>query len=195
MTEMLKNAEVAQPSPLAVAEEPKCPPGYVERSFTMQERRLIVIAGSAYANGGDFKKARRLSELKAVLAYSAVTDYFESLSEAYEDRGRDWSKETNLYRSVLGWKAGSLSLQELVEKFPEIDARHPENIRIPKKPAYKAPQQTVEETQGPARKFFIHPKLEIFIAQSLKAMQWFSGDCDTAAKLTYEYQLEEGPDE
>lgn len=181
---MLKSPPLAES-----AKEPECPPGCVRREFTMAERQLVIFACSSYAGGGDYKKAKKLRDVRALFKADDVEKYFDDLREKEHDLGAEWTRETNIYRSYMGWKAGAMTAEKLSELFPTLDLK--DLAKAPKRPPFNAPKLSKDEKRGPCAVLFIPAKMEVFIGEALKVMTWGSADCEDVADLAEKYRLED----
>lgn len=168
----------------------KCPEGFVERTFTMAERQLIIFAASNAAKAGDYRKQRKLRDVRLILGADQVEEYFERLREAEEETHGEWARQRNLYSHYQSWKIGAMTKDEVLETFPELKLGHPEDV--PKKPPFSKPKTSKEDLRGPSKAFHIPAKLEVFIEASLKDMQWGPSDHEDVAELAEKYGL---PDE
>jgi len=183
MTELMAKAVQGE-------EVKKCPLGHVERHFTMAERQLIIFAAANAAKGGDYRKQRKLRDVRQILGADQVEEYFDRLREAEEEAHGEWARQRNLYSHYQSFKIGGMSREELLETFPNLKLDHPEDL--PKKPPFSKPKSSREDLRGPSRTFFIPAKLEVFIEASLKDMQWGPADHEDVAELAEKYNL---PDE
>lgn len=169
-----------------------CPPGSVPRRFSMKERQLIVLACQVYSQNGDFKKQRKLRDIRLILKADEVEDYFDTIREKEHDLLSEWTKASNMYRRYQAWKAGSESQEEILKAFPDMDLKDP--AKAPKKPSFVEPEIGEKDIVGPDADFFIPAKVEVFIEAALKKMTWGTFDCSYVATLAEKYSLPEDED-
>lgn len=179
----------SSPSTPSSEEKKKVPLGCVERELTMRDRNMIVGACADYcASEGHkgYKDIEKLGRVKRILGWEETLDYFAMVNDAADEAVSAWLRAKARRRLWLDWKEGALKTDDLQRQHPALDLN-----QEPPKPAARQPETTLEERRGPSRTFHIPAKLDVWIADSLRAMKWPSAHVEGGIEVCAKYGLDE----
>jgi hypothetical protein len=183
LAEALK-PEVVGPVPEAAG---KPPLGHVERHLTMQDRNMIVGAALALCQHKDHKKLkdqRRLEAVKRLLKFDETLDYFAMVNDSLEEEQARWEGARERYRLFRKWKEGGLKTEDFRKDYPGIDLGEG-----PPKPPLRGPEMSPQDKRGPERPFFLPAKLDAWIEEALREMDWDTPMSEGSVELAEKYGI------
>lgn len=137
--------------------------GMVEHQLNFRERAMIIDAARAFCSQkehGEYKNIIKLERVRRLLDHEEVLKFQEDLQEDANTKVREWGQHRN------AWIEAQNALLD-----PKAS---PEAKAIAKKISDpgKAPTITKATQRGKTRRFLILPKIEVWIVECLKVMQW-----------------------
>jgi hypothetical protein len=167
-------------------ETPKIPPGCVERVLTVRDRNMIVGACMTYVEKNkSLKDMRMLVKVKEALDFEETVEYFAQLDASITEAVEEWQRARIKRKLWLDWRAGILQTEDLKRQFPNFDFE-----KEPPKPSPMPPKATEEEKRGPERTFYIPAKLDAWIEDALRAMEWETRHAEGGVAVSEKYGIE-----
>lgn len=174
--QILQNAAPAAPESARMALVPpeaaerKVPSGCVERILNFKDRNFIVGACRAYCEKEGhktFKDQKKLDQITKLLNFEATLDYYAMINDQTEDMNLAWESSTAKWRAWRRWKEKLLSTDEIRKTYPDLDLE-----RGVEKPPSRAPEIPAEEHRGKDSTFYLPSKLDAWVQDALRAMDW-----------------------
>lgn len=168
------------------------PPGCVERILSMRDRNLIVGACVSYCAKEGKRKVKEqvnLERVKRLFRFEETVEYFALMNDAVDDAKVVWDGARKKYRVWLALREGALKVSDVVKEYPTFDL----DVE-PMKPSPVAPKIKAEELVGPTSTFHIPAKLDVWISDALRDMEWPTEKVDMtegAAELARKFDLAE----
>lgn len=166
----LEDAVKAEEAEEAGLPEPKVPEGCVERTLTMRDRNAIVGACEAYCQKEGHKgllDQTRLNKIKKLLNWDETLEYFAMLDDALDEEVRIWRREKSQYKLWRDYRAGLVTAQDVKRAYPTLDLE-----AEPEKPSLREPELKPDEKRGPKKAVHLPSKLDAWVQDCLKSMQW-----------------------
>lgn len=150
-------------------EEKKVPEGHVVRTLTFRDRNLIVGACKFYVKGekGKYKGQFKVDRVSKLLCFEETLDYFNMMNDSQAENLFKWQEQRQAYVAFRMMKGGMLKVEDFAKQFPDLDIDE-----CPPKPPIKQPDLNDEEQRGKPREFHIPSKLDVFIQDALRDMEW-----------------------
>jgi hypothetical protein len=165
---------------------PKIPPGCVERVLTVRDRNMIVGACMAYVEKNkSLKDMRMLVRVKEALDFEATVEYFAQLDASITEAVEEWQRARIKRKLWLDWRAGILREEDIRRQLPNFNLDEE-----PPKPPARPPQASAEEKRGPERTFYIPAKLDAWIEDALRAMEWEARHAEGGVAVAEKYGIE-----
>ena len=171
------------------APEKKVPEGCVVRNLTMRDRNLIIGACRTYIRGenkGKHKNQFKVDRILKVLLEQETVDYFLMINDSQAENLFKWQEARQAYVSFRMMKGGMVKTEEFAKSFPDVDVDE-----CPPKPSLKQPELTKDDQRGPAREFYIPAKLDTFIEEALRDMEWGAVGSEQVVELLQKYSIED----
>ena len=145
------------------------PEGCVTRTLNFRERNLIVGACRFYVKGekGKYKGQFKVDRVGKLLSFEETLDYFNMMNDSQAENLFKWQEQRQAYVAYRMMKGGMMKAEDFAKQFPDLDLDE-----CPPKPPVKQPELTHEEERGKPREFHIPSKLDVFIQDALKDMEW-----------------------
>lgn len=180
-TERVSQAEIDKA--LTAAQEQ--PPGTVRRVLNFRDRNLLVGAARSWCARDDQKKLKdqdKLIRLGRLISFDETLEYMAMLTDAQEELQRKWLSDWNRYRLWRNFQAGLITADDLA-KGTDIDKGVP-------KPALVMPENTPAEMRGPSRDFFLPSKLDAWVQDAIRGMEWNFNAAEYAVELAEKFGVE-----
>jgi hypothetical protein len=174
--QILENASPAAPEArLALVKDPepverKPPPGCVERILNFKDRNFIVGACRAYCEKEGhkgFKDQKKLDQVTKLLNFEATLDYNAAVGDHGEELTLAWEAATARWKLWRRYKEKLITADEIRKTYPDLDLE-----RGVEKPPLRAPEISAEEQRGKDSTFYIPSKLDAWVQDALRAMDW-----------------------
>lgn len=145
------------------------PDGCVTRMLNFRDRNLIVGACRVYAKGerGKYKGQFKVDSVVKLMSFDETTEYYNMINDAQAENLFRWQEQRQAYVAFRAWKGGMMKVEDLIKQFPDLDLDE-----CPEKPKVDQPRLTPDEERGPAREFHIPSRLDTFIQDALRDMDW-----------------------
>lgn len=163
------------------APPPKPPPGCVERVLTVYDRNLVCGACIRYCQQDGKKKLKDLDKLdrvKRLLRFDETLEFVAMNTDWLEDERVRWEGAKARYRLWRRWKEGILRAEDLKATDPNFDP----GVE-PERPPPQPPQLAREQRCGPARPVHVPSRLDAWIQEALRAMDWPSDMAEGASEI------------
>lgn len=175
--QLLQNAPVPAPDGTRLAlvkdgepAERKAPPGCVERILNVKDRNFIVGACRVYCEKEGhkgFKDQKKLDQVTKLLNFEATLDYNAVVNDHGEEITLAWESATARYRAWRRYKEKLLTAEEIRKTYPDLDLE-----KGVEKPALRAPEIPPEMQRGQDSTFYFPAKLDVWVQDALRAMDW-----------------------
>ena len=182
---MLQNLAPPAPELLrpAITEptEKKIPPGCVERVLNFKDRNFIVGACRAYCEREGhktFKDQKKLDQVTKLLDFETTLDYYAVISDRKEDLSVAWESAMAKWRTWRRHKEKLVTTEDVRKVYPELDLE-----KGVEKPPLRAPDVSAEDERGKESSFYFPSKLDVWVQDALRAMDW------TTVMTTYAVEL------
>jgi hypothetical protein len=158
----------------------------------MRDRNLIVGACVSYCAKEGKRKVKEqvnLERVKRLFRFEETVEYFALMNDAVDDAKVVWDGARKKYRVWLALREGALKVSDVVKEYPTFDL----DVE-PMKPSPVAPKIKAEELVGPTSTFHIPAKLDVWISDALRDMEWPTEKVDMtegAAELARKFDLAE----
>lgn len=151
------------------AEEKKVPEGHVVRTLSFRDRNLIVGACKFYVKGekGKYKGQFKVDRVSKLLSFEETLEYFNLMNDAQAENLFKWQEQRQAYVMWRSMKGGMMKVEDFAKQFPDLDIDE-----CPPKPPIQQPDLSHEEQRGKPREFHIPSKLDVFIQDALRDMEW-----------------------
>jgi len=152
--------------------ESKIPEGCVERTLTMRDRNAIMGACTAYCQKDGHKgllDQTRLNKIKKLLNWDETLEYFAMVDDSLEEEIRLWRKTKNQYALWRDYRAGLAKAEDIKKTYPSLDLEGEF-----KKPSLREPELKPDEKCGPKKAVHLPSKLDAWVQDALKAMEWLT---------------------
>ena len=184
-------SDVQSPTGTTIAPaENKCPAGCVERTLNFRDRNLLIGAARDYCGKkehGDFKNQAKLDRLTKLMCFQETLDYFEMLTDHYDDATREWRSARRKYNAWKDLRSGLYKDPDSFKRdFPDIDPG-----KGAEKPPLRAPEMTPKETRGEERAFYLPSKLDAWVQDVLKGAVWNALAAEYAVELCSKFGLKD----
>jgi hypothetical protein len=154
----------------ASASEPKAPEGCTERTVTMRDRNSIMGACQAYCQKDGHKgllDQTRLNRIKKILNWDETLEYFAMIDDSLDDEIRIWKRAKNQHKLWKDYRAGLIKAEDVKKTYPDLDLEGEF-----KKPPLREPELKPEDKCGPKKVVYLPSKLDAWVQDALKAMEW-----------------------
>jgi hypothetical protein len=171
--------------------EKKTPAGCVERVLNYRDRNLLVGACRAFCSKDGhkgFKDQAKLDKVSKIVLFDETLDYFDMIDESLEDETRRWQRAKTRHKMWKDHKAGLVKAEDVKRLFPDADPD-----AEPEKPSFRQPVTGPKESRGDERPFHFPSKVDAWIQDALKAMEWSPFAAEYAVELCSKFGL--SPDE
>src|ERR1043166_7934111 len=175
--QILQNAPAAAPdgSRLALVKdsepvERKVPAGCVERIPNVRARNFIVGACRAYCEKEGhkgFKDQKKLNDITKLLNFDATLEYNAVVNDQNEERVLAWEAATAMYKAWRRFKEKLIPAEEMRKNYPDLNLE-----RGIEKPSLRVPELSPEEQRGQDSTFYLPSKLDAWVQDALRAMDW-----------------------
>lgn len=172
----------------AKKQEKSVPEGCVTRTLSMRDRNLILGACRTYVKGenrGKHKNQFKVDRIVKCLLEQETVDYFLMINDSQAENLFKWQEQRQAYVAFRMMKGGMIKPEEFAKSFPDIDMDE-----CPPKPPIKQPELTKDEQRGPTREFYIPSKLDAFIEEALRDMEWGAIGSEQVVELMERYGIE-----
>lgn len=168
------------------AEEKKVPEGHVVRTLSFRDRNLIVGACKFYVQGekGKYKGQFKVDRVSKLLCFEETLDYFNMVNDSQAENLFKWQEQRQAYVSWRSMKGGMVKVEEFVKQFPDLDLDE-----CPPKPPIRQPELSDDEQRGKPREFHIPSKLDVFIQDALRDMEWNPDWSEYVVELLTKYGI------
>jgi len=184
-----ERSEASAPSSPSTLEK-KCPSGCVERILNYRERNLLIGAARDYCGKkehSDYKGQAKLDRLTKLICFQETLDYFDVLTDHYDEAVREWKSTRRKYNAWKDLKAGLYKDPDnFTRDFPDVDPG-----KGIEKPANRAPEITPKESRGEERSFYFPSKLDAWVQDVLKAAVWQALAAEYAVELCSKFGIKD----
>lgn len=166
----------------------KVPEGHVTRTLSCRDRNLIIGACRAYVKGesrGKHKNQFKVDRVIKLLIEPETTEYFSMINDAQAESLFRWQEARQAYVAFRMMKGGMIKPEEFSKTFPDLDVDE-----CPTKPSIQQPRLTEDEQRGPTREFHIPSKIDAFIEEALRDMEWGSIGSEQVVELMERYGID-----
>ena len=168
------------------------PEGCVVRNLSFRDRNLIIGSCRVYVKGenrGKHKNQFRVDRVCKILLEQETVDYFLMINDAQAENLFKWQEGRQAYVAFRMMKGGMLKPEEFVKNFPGLDMDV-----CPQKPPVQQPKLTEDEQRGKVREFYIPAKIDAFIEEALRDMDWGTLGSEQVVELLQRYRIDEEGD-
>lgn len=170
----------------------KQPPGTVERRLNFKDRNYLVGAARAYCEKEGhkgFKDQRKLEQLKKLVDFESTLDHSAEITEAIEEMTAEWQSAKVMHTTWSRYKKGILTpdqVKEMKRQYPDMDLENG-----PPKPPVRVPEPDPAYMRGPESVFYFPSKLDAWVQEALKVMEWPTTFTQYCFELFEKFQIEE----
>jgi len=177
------------PATSVASDDKKCPAGCVERTLNYRERNLLIGAARDYCGGkehADYKNQSKLSRLSKLISFEETLEYFEMMTDHYEDAQHEWRRAKLAYNALRNLRDGLIKLEDFRKQHPSLQ---PDQELV--KPPVRAPEMTPQEMRGEERVFYLPSKLDVWVQDVLKVAAWQPLAAEYAVELCAKFGVKD----
>lgn len=173
--------------PAVAPGEQKVPSGCVERVLNFRDRNLLIGACRAFcAKDGHkgIKDQSKLDRMNKLISFDETLEYIAMLDDAQEELTREWTRDKGKYKAWRDYQEKIVTAEAVLKAFPGMDLD-----KGAVKPPLRMSENSPEEMRGKERAFYLPSKLDSWVQDAVRAMEWSPFAAEYAVELCAKFGI------